>query len=82
MEPDDDLWRCLVHLPQLHCISHIALEFTNLPHVNIQVELGGKLGMQQQQGILQETWGESRWEEIVCAPRQGGGDPVTPPTRC
>ncbi len=38
--------------------------------------------MQQQQGILQETWGDSRWEEIVRAPRQGGGDPVTPPTWC
>jgi hypothetical protein len=80
MEPDDDLWRCLVHPPQLHRIPHIAQEFTNLPHVVIHGELRGKLGMQQQQGILQEIWGESRWEEIVRAPRQGGGDPVTPPT--
>jgi hypothetical protein len=82
MEPDDDLWRCLVHPLQLNRISHIAQEFTNLPHVDIYEELGGKLGMQQQQGILQETWGESRWDEIVHALRQGGGDPVTPSTWC
>jgi hypothetical protein len=44
-------------------------------------ELGGKLGMQQQQGILQETWGDSRWEEIVCGPRQGGCDLATPLTQ-
>jgi hypothetical protein len=81
MEPDDDLWECLVHPLQLHRISHMAQEFINLPHVDIQRELGGKLDVQQQQGILQETWGESRWKEIVRGLRQGGGDPVTPPTR-
>jgi hypothetical protein len=37
-------------------------------------ELGSKLSMQQQQGILQEAWGESQWKEIVGGPRQGGGD--------
>jgi hypothetical protein len=63
-------------------ILHIAWEFINLPHVDIQGEHGGKLGVQQQQGTLQETWGESRWEEIVRGPRQGGGDTVTPLTRC
>jgi hypothetical protein len=71
MELDDNLWGCLVHPPQLHCISHIAWESTNLLHMDIQGELEGKLGMQQQQGILQETWGESWWEEIVRALRQG-----------
>jgi hypothetical protein len=80
IEPDDDLCECLVHPPQLHCISHIAQEFINPLHVDIQGELGGKLGVQQQQGFLQETWGESRWEEIVHGPRQGGGYPVTPLT--
>jgi hypothetical protein len=81
MEPEDDLWGCLVHSPQLHRISHIAWEFTILPHMDIQGELKGKLGVKQQQGILQETWGESRWEEIVHAPRQGGSEPVTPLTQ-
>jgi hypothetical protein len=80
MKPDDDLWGCVVHPLQLHRISHIAWEFINLPSLDIQGELGGKLGVQQQQGILQETWGESWWEEIVHGLRQGGVDPVTPPT--
>jgi hypothetical protein len=80
MEPDEDLRRCLVHPPQLHDKSHIAREFTNLLCMDIQGEPGGNLGMQQQWGILQKTWGESRWEEIVHAPRREGGDPVTPPT--
>jgi hypothetical protein len=82
MEPDDDLWGCLVHLPQLQHKSHMAREYTNLPHVDVQEELGGNLGLHQQQGILQETWGESQWEAIERAPRQGGVDPVTPPTQC
>jgi hypothetical protein len=81
MQPDDDQWGCWVHPLQLHHISHIAWEFINIPHLDVQGELGGELGMQQQQGILQETWGDSQWEEIVRGPRQGGGDPVTPPTR-
>jgi hypothetical protein len=81
MEPDDDLWGCLVHPPQLQHISHMAQEHTNLLHVDIQGEFGGNLGVQQQQGILQETWGESRWEEIVRAPIQGGVDLFTPPTQ-
>jgi hypothetical protein len=81
MEPDDDLWGCLVHPLQLHCISKASLEVINLLHLDIQGELGGKLGVQQQQGILQETWGDSWWEQIMRGPRQGGGDPVTPPTR-
>jgi hypothetical protein len=59
MEPDDDLWGCLKHPLQLHCISDIAREFINLAHLDLQGELGGKLGVQQQQGILQETWGDS-----------------------
>jgi hypothetical protein len=80
MEPDDDLWGCLLHPLQLQCISHMAWEYTNLPHVDIQGELGGDLGVQQQQGILQETWKEPRWEALVHAPRQGGVNPVTPPT--
>ncbi len=79
MEPDDDLWEQLVHPPQLDCISQASREVINLLHLDIQGELGGELGMQQQQGILQKTWGESWWEEIVCGPKQGGGDPVTPP---
>jgi hypothetical protein len=41
----------------------------------------GKLGAQLQHGTLQEIWGDSWWEEIVLGPRQGGGDPVTPPTQ-
>jgi hypothetical protein len=67
MEPDGALWGGLVHPLQLHCISHIAWKFINLPHVDIQGELGlgGGPGMQQQQEILQQTWGESRWEVIV-----------------
>jgi hypothetical protein len=36
MEPDDDLWGCLVHPPQLQRIFHMAREHTNLPHVDIQ----------------------------------------------
>jgi hypothetical protein len=68
MEPDDDLWGCLVHPPQLQHISHMAREHTNLPHVDIQGELGGDPGVQQQQGPVQETWGESQWEVIVRAP--------------
>jgi hypothetical protein len=68
MEPDDNLWGCLVHPPQLHRISHIAREFTNLPHMDIQGELGSKLGVQQQQGSVQETWRESQWEDIVRDP--------------
>jgi hypothetical protein len=55
MEPEDDLWGYLVHPLQLHCISHVAREFINLLHLDIQGELGGKLIVQQQQGILQET---------------------------
>ncbi len=81
MEPGDDLWGYLVHPPQLQRISHMARKHTNLPPMDIQGELGGNSGVQQQQGILQETWGESRWEVIVHAPIQGGGDPATPPTR-
>ena len=46
MEPDNDLWGCLVHPPQLQRISHMAQEYTNLPHLDIQGEFGGKLGMQ------------------------------------
>jgi hypothetical protein len=82
MEPDDDRKEQLVHPPQLHCTSQASRELINLPQLDIQGELGGKLGMQQQHGILQETWGESRWEEIVCGPQQEGDDSVTPPTRC
>jgi hypothetical protein len=82
MEPDDDLWERLVHPPQLQLISHMAREHTNLPHMDIQEELGGDPGVQQQQGSVQETWVESRWEVIVCAPRQREIDPVTPPTQC
>jgi hypothetical protein len=55
MEPDDDLWECLVHPPQLHPISQASRELINLLHLDILGELGGKLGMQQQQRILQET---------------------------
>jgi hypothetical protein len=49
------------------------MEGINLPQLDIQGELGGKLGVQQGHGILQETWGESWWEEIVCGLRQEGG---------
>ncbi len=80
-EPDDDLWGRLVHPLQLDCISQSSWEVINLLHLDIKGEFWGEVGMQQQQGILQETWGESRWEEIVCGSRQGGGDPVTPPNR-
>jgi hypothetical protein len=59
-----------------------AREHTNIPHVDIQGELGGNPGVQQQQGPVQETWGESRWEVIVCAPQQGEVDPATPLNRC
>jgi hypothetical protein len=58
MEADDDLWEQLVHPPQLHCISQASREVINLLHLDIQGEFGGKLGVQQQQEILQETWGE------------------------
>jgi hypothetical protein len=68
MEPDDDWWEQLVHPPQLHCISQASR----------QGGLGGKLGLQQQQRILQKTWGESRWEKIICGLQQEGDDPVTP----
>jgi hypothetical protein len=71
----------MIHPLQLHHISQASKEVINLPHLDTQGELGGKLDVQQQHGILQETWGESRWEEIVCGPRQEGGDLVTPPTQ-
>jgi hypothetical protein len=69
-----------VHPPQLHRTSHASREVVNLPHLDVQWELGGKLGMQQQHGTLQETWEESGWEEMVHRPWQERGDPVTPPT--
>jgi hypothetical protein len=47
MEPDDDLWERLVHPPQLHYISQASREGINLVHLDIQRELGGKLGTQQ-----------------------------------
>jgi hypothetical protein len=47
----------------------------------IQGEPGGDPGVQQQQGSVQETWGESHWEEIVCVPQQGEVDLATPPTQ-
>jgi hypothetical protein len=81
IEPDDDLWGCLVHPPQLQHVSYMAWEHTNLPHVDIQGELGGDPGVQQQQGPVQEAWGESWWEVIVRVPRQGEVDPATPPNR-
>jgi hypothetical protein len=81
MEPDDNWWEGLVHPLQLYCISQASREVINLPQLDIKGELGGKLGMQQQHGTLQETWGESRWEEIVCRPQQTRGDPVTPLTQ-
>jgi hypothetical protein len=46
-----------------------------------QGEPGGDPGVQQQQGSVQETLGESWWEEIVHAPRQGEVDLATPPTQ-
>ncbi len=64
----NDHWEALGMEPD---ISHMEQEYINLPHVDIQGELGGDSGVQQQQGILQETWGESQWEAIVRAPRQG-----------
>jgi hypothetical protein len=82
MEPEYDLWGCLVHPPQLQHISHMARGHTNLTHVDIQGEPGGDPGVQQQQGPVQETWGESRWEEIVHAPQQGDVDLATPSTQC
>jgi hypothetical protein len=42
MEPDDDLWGCLVHSLQLHVISHSSQEVINLLHLDIQGELGCK----------------------------------------
>ncbi len=81
MEPEDNLWGCLVHPPQLQCISHTARGHTNLTHEDIQEEPGGDPGVQQQQGSVQEIWGESRWEEIVRVPRQGKVDLATPSSR-
>jgi hypothetical protein len=52
IEPDDDLWEQLVHPPQLHRVSQASREVINLPHLDIQGELGGKLGVQQQHEIL------------------------------
>ncbi len=46
MEPDDDLWGCLVHPPQLQRISHMTRVHTNLPHVDIQGKPGGDPGVQ------------------------------------
>jgi hypothetical protein len=77
MEPDENQWEGLVRPLQLHCISQASREDINLPHVDIQGEPGGELGMQQQHRTLQETRGESWWEEIVRRPRQEKGDPVT-----
>jgi hypothetical protein len=82
MEPDNDLWGCLVHPPQLQRISHTARGHTNLTHVDIQGEPVGDPGVKQQQGSVQETWGESRWEEIVRVPQQGKVDRATSPTQC
>jgi hypothetical protein len=48
MEPDDDLWEHLVHPPQLNHISQASWDVINLPHSDIQGELWGKLGVQQQ----------------------------------
>ena len=81
MEPDDYLWGCLVHPPQLQCISHMARGHTNLTHMDIQREPEGDPGVQQQQGSVQETWGESWWEEIVHVPQQGEVDLATPLTQ-
>ncbi len=66
MEPEDNQWGCLVHPPQLQCIPQTARVYTNLNHEDIQGEPVGDPGVQQQQGSVQEIWGESRWEEIVC----------------
>ncbi len=82
MVPNDDLWERLVHPPQLHFLSQVSREVINLPHLDIQGGLGGELGVQQQHGILQEPWGESWWEEIVCGLRQGNGGLVTTPNWC
>jgi hypothetical protein len=82
MESDDDLWGCLVHPPQLQGISHTARGHTNLTHMDIQEEPGGDPGVQQQQGSVQATWGESWWEEIVRVPQQGEVDLATSPTQC
>ncbi len=65
MEPDDNLWGCLVHPPQLQHVSHTARGHTNLTHVDIEGEPRGDPGVQQQQGSVQKICGESRWEEIV-----------------
>jgi hypothetical protein len=59
----------------------MAREHTNLTHVDIQGEPGGEPNVQQQQGPVQETWGESRWEVIVRVPQQEEVDPATPPTQ-
>ncbi len=59
MESDEDWWERLVHSLQLYCISQASREVINLPHSDKQGEFGGKLGMQQQNGILQETRGNN-----------------------
>ncbi len=58
-----------MHPMQLDCTFQASREVINLSYLDKQGELGGKLGVQQQQGILQEKWGESQQEEIVCGPR-------------
>jgi hypothetical protein len=58
----------------------MARGHTNLTHVDIQGEPGGDPGVQQQWGSVQEIRGESWWEEIVHAPRQGEVDFATPST--
>ena len=68
MEPDDDLWGCLVHLPESQRMTHMARGHTNLTYMDILGEPGGDPGVQQQQGSVQEIWGESQWEEIVRVP--------------
>jgi hypothetical protein len=73
-----DVW----YIHRSYNVSHMAREYTNPPHMDIQGELEGNSGVQQQQGTVLETWGESRWELIVFAPQQGGADPATPPTQC
>ncbi len=60
----------------------MARGHTNLTYVDIQGEPGGNVGVQQHQGSVQKTWGESWWEEIVHAPQQGEVDLTTPWTRC
>jgi hypothetical protein len=70
MEPEDNLWGCLIHR-YIHHSYNVYLIWqgaTNLTHKDIQGEPGGDPGVQQQQGSVQEIWGESRWEEIVCVP--------------